>query len=121
MDVKITEKKESPLLYRTEIMADITGEKATPSKVELKKKCASILKADEKLIVIKKITTTFGSTNAKAELYQYKDEKKLKSIEHKEKKKEEKKEGEAEEKKEEAKPEEKKEAPKEEKKEEAKK
>ena len=114
MDVKITEKKESPLLYRTEIMADITGEKATPSKDELKKKCASILKADEKLIVVKKITTSFGSTNAKAVLYQYKDEKKLKSIEPKEKKKEEKKEGEAEEKKEAPKEEKKEEKPKEE-------
>jgi ribosomal protein S24E len=72
---------------------DVTSDKATPSNQELKKKCASILGADEKLVVVKKVETFFGSTGSKATVYQYKDEEKLKSIEPREKKAEEKKEG----------------------------
>lgn len=85
MDVKITEKKEAPLLHRTEIMADVVSENVTPSKEELKNKCASVLNTDKNLIVIKKIITSFGSKKSKARIYQYKDEKKLKIIEPKEK------------------------------------
>lgn len=89
MDVKITEKKEAPLLHRIEIIADVASENVTPSKEELKNKCASVLNTDKNLIVIKKIITSFGSKKSKAIIYQYKDEKKLKTIEPKEKEKKE--------------------------------
>ena len=95
MDVKLVEKKEVPLLGRTEALFDVTSDKATPSGEELKKKCASALSGDEKLVVVKKVDTFFGSSDSKVLVYQYKDEKKLKSVEPKEKKAEEKKEGEA--------------------------
>lgn len=100
MELKITSKKEAPLLHRTEITALITGTAVTPSKEEVKKKCASAVKAPENLIIVKNIKTSIGSTSAIALVYQYANEEKLKSIEPKSKEEAKP----AEEKKEEAKP-----------------
>jgi len=119
MDIKITEKKEEPLLSRTEIIADITAD-ITPKKQELKTKFASVLKVDEKLVAVKHIYTKFGSKKSKAIVYQYTNEEELKKIEPKEKEKKEVKEEKKEEKKEEPKPKKEKEEKKEEKKEEPK-
>jgi len=86
MNVKILEQKQEPLLSRTVITADLTFEGATPSKEEVKKVIASQTKADEKLLIIKKITTRYGSTKAQASAYLYDSEEEMKKIEPKDKK-----------------------------------
>jgi ribosomal protein S24E len=87
MKLTITEKKEAPLLSRTEVKAELTFDKATPSTEQLKQQLASTLSADQKLIVIKKINTSFGSTKADTVAYVYSDEKSMKLIEPKQKEK----------------------------------
>jgi len=89
MDLKITEEKETSLLSRKEIAADITFKGPTPSKEDVKKQLASSLKSDEKLIVIKNIITSFGSESAKVVAYMYMNEEDMKRIEPKVKEKKE--------------------------------
>ncbi len=61
MDLKITSKKDNPLLLRTEIKAEVNfPNQTTPRKEDIKKKIASLEKADEKLVVIKNIRASFG-------------------------------------------------------------
>jgi len=90
MELKIKEEKDAPLLSRKDIVAEISFKGATPSKTEARKRIASALKADEKLIIVKKIRTSFGSENAEVIACQYSSEETLKSIEPKEKAKKEK-------------------------------
>lgn len=83
MELNITSKKEEPLLSRTELKADVIFEKATPSYQELASLVASKVKADEKLVAIRHVYTSFGNKNAELIAYVYKDEDKKKFIEPK--------------------------------------
>lgn len=83
--LRITEKKEEPLLSRTKIMAEIDFDNITPKKEELKSKIASSLNAAEKLVVVRSAYTRFGKRNANAIAYCYKSEESLKNIEPKQK------------------------------------
>ena len=83
MELNITSKKEEPLLSRTELKADVIFEKATPSYHELASLVASKVKADEKLVAIRHVYTSFGNKNAELIAYVYKDEDKKKFIEPK--------------------------------------
>jgi len=87
--MKIIEKKENPLLSRTEILAEISFEKATPPDEEVKKQIASQLKVDEALVVVKNIYTEFGSPNAKVTAFIYDSKKALEKTEPKPKEKKE--------------------------------
>lgn len=71
MNVTIVDEKTAPLFSRKEIAMDIIFEKSTPSKEELKKYLATLKKADENLVVVKKIYTKFGYTTASALAYVY--------------------------------------------------
>ena len=53
MELKIIDKKEEPLLSRTRVEAEITFEKTTPSREEIKSRLVKDLGKDEKLIVVK--------------------------------------------------------------------
>lgn len=79
--MEIKEKKEQPLLSRTEITAFVSYEGATPSRTDLKKQLASLVKVDEKLIVIRTIDVAYGETTAKIFAYAYKNEEDMKRIE----------------------------------------
>ncbi len=81
MDVNITNKTEEGILDRIRIEGDLTFEGATPSYDDLKKSLASLNKADEKLIVIRKVLTKFGATKADFVAYIYKNEKAMKETE----------------------------------------
>ena len=81
MDIKITEKKEEPLLSRTALKLNVSFKGATPSNQELKKAIASSLKSDEKLIAIRHIYTSFGIESADVIAYQYSNEKSMKLLE----------------------------------------
>lgn len=85
MDLKMIEKKEEPLLSRVKLKAEINFDSVVPSNKDVRAKVASHQKASENLIVVKNISTIFGSKSAKITCYQYEDEKKLKLIEPKEK------------------------------------
>jgi len=91
MAFEIISQKEEPLLSRAKVKARITFEQATPSNKDVKKQAASALKKDENLVVIKKISTKFGSRQAEVDAYVYNSEEDMKRIEPKPKKKAEKK------------------------------
>ncbi|MFH1592802.1 MAG: hypothetical protein ABIB47_05540 [Candidatus Woesearchaeota archaeon] len=87
MQIKKLQEIDSNLLSRKELDLEATYDKATPSKVELKKQIASALKVKEELIAIKKIHQIFGTKKAKIKAYLYKDEKLMKKLEAKKEKK----------------------------------
>ena len=100
MKIKITDKKEQPLLYRQEIRLSLEFESSVPERSFLQEQVAKAAKADKKLVVIDKIMPKFGFKHADVLAYVYADEKKLNSFvrahmkKRHEVKKEEKKEGE---------------------------
>ncbi len=81
MDFKILSKKEEPLLSRTVVEAEVSFDKATPSKPEIKNALAKSLGKDEKLIVIKGLYTGYGIRKARNVSYVYENEEAMKSIE----------------------------------------
>ncbi len=117
MAMKIISKTEEPLLSRTSVKAHITFEAATPSNADITKKIADETKKDEKLVVMKKINTHYGSKEADIDAVVYdsaeakeKIERKTKAMKEAEKKAAEEAEKKEEESKSEAKKEESKEA-----------
>jgi len=87
VELKITERKEEPLLSRVNLTGEIIFEAATPSYDEVKKKISSSLNCDEKLIVIKNIYAKFGIKKADFLAYIYNNEESMKKIEPKPKEK----------------------------------
>lgn len=81
MELKIINKKEYPLLFRTKVEAELTFDKGTPSIAEVKSKLGKDLGKDEKLIVVKNIYTAYGLKKAKNLSYIYENEEALKRIE----------------------------------------
>lgn len=83
MDLKILSKKEEPLLSRTKVEAEVSFDKTTPSKSEVKKALVEELGKEEKLIVVNKIYTVYGIKKAKNLAYAYENEEIMKAIEPK--------------------------------------
>lgn len=76
MNIEITEKRENPLLDRTELKLRIQHENApTPSRMEVKKHLATLLGASDELIVIEKLTglPRKGETSGTACIYRSKE------------------------------------------------
>jgi len=86
MDLKILSKKEEPLLSRTIVEAEVSFDKATPSKPEIKNALAKSLGKDEKLIVARGIYSGYGVRKAKNVSYVYENEDVMNSVEPKPKK-----------------------------------
>lgn len=72
MEMKISQKTEQPLLSRTELHGVISFESATPSRLEVRKKLSEAMKADESLIMVTDIATSFGEKSAKVTAHVYK-------------------------------------------------
>ena len=83
MELKLLEKKEAPLLSRTEVKAELTFENATPSNEQVRDKIASLMSVNNSLVVIKNIYTKFGARKASVNALVYSDENTLKRIEPK--------------------------------------
>ena len=83
MDLKILSRKEEPLLSRTRVEAEVSFDKATPSKSEIRNALAKSLGKDEKLIVVKGLYSGYGVRKAKNVSYAYENEEIMKSIEPK--------------------------------------
>ena len=80
MEIKIASERENVLLGRKEIWVIVKG-KETPKRAEIKTRLAAELGVDEKLIIIDKINTISGSSEAEVYVKVYKDEEYLKKIE----------------------------------------
>ena len=88
MEIKIIQKKKNPLLSRLEVEAEASFlNEATPKKEDVKKKIASMEKADENLVVVKNISMKFGEGKANFLTYIYESKDKLIGIEPKKKSK----------------------------------
>lgn len=83
----IAQKTKEPLLSRMSVRGSITFESTTPSNEEVRKAIASQVKSEEKLIVVRRIGTSFGRKHATFDACVYDDEKSLSSIEPSKKKK----------------------------------
>ena len=78
--VTIKKETENKLLKRKEIVVEISNDGATISKQEIKSQLAKKLKADEKLIIINRIDSHFGSTLSSITAYLYEDEETIKKV-----------------------------------------
>ncbi|MCC7574320.1 hypothetical protein KO361_01910 [Candidatus Woesearchaeota archaeon] len=81
MDIKIINEKQA-IIPRKEITLEVTFEKSTPKRLDLKKEIAKKTKNKEELLILKKILTDYGKRTAKITAYAYKDEETLKKIEY---------------------------------------
>lgn len=79
--MKVLEEKKNPLLNRKEIRLQLeySGQK-TPSKVDVIKQAAGLLKAKEELIYVDEIKQQFGSASCCADIFIYDDKKSLDRI-----------------------------------------
>ena len=93
MELKITAKKQEPLLSRSKVDAEVSFEKSTPSKLEIKSRLVKDLGIDENLVVVKGVYNDYGLRNAKIISYTYENADVLKRIEPKPRSQKEKKEG----------------------------
>ena len=71
MKLTIAEKKENPLLQRTEAQANLLFEGATPKTADVAAAMAKALSTEVPNIVVKRITTTFGKQEALVEAVAY--------------------------------------------------
>ena len=81
MNVEITGKTENHLAGRQEVKFVVKETKIIPSRMEIRKKIAAMVNADEKNVVVGVLETRFGSTEAKGTAKIYKDEKHMKEME----------------------------------------
>lgn len=81
-NIEIVEEKKNPLINRVEIKFKIDhfGE-GTPNRLELKKKIAKMKKANEKLTIIRKVKTLFGSSHDIGTAHIYNEAKELQYFE----------------------------------------
>jgi ribosomal protein S24E len=71
--ITVTDKKDNHLVGRVEMKAHMKYNGATPSNVTVRKEVAQEFKADEKLVVVKHIYTSFGKQEAEISAFIYKN------------------------------------------------
>ena len=81
MELKISSKKEQPLLSRTELLAKIAFDSATPDRSEVRKKIAEAVKADEQCVAVTGIKNEFGSKSASVTVHVYKSKEDMEKYE----------------------------------------
>lgn len=81
MDLTIVETKEVPLLYRKEFTLRAYFDGPTKSRKELQTLVAKQVKADNTLVIIKKVDTTFGDKSAMIVAFVYDNPEMMKRIE----------------------------------------
>ena len=83
MDVEILKKDTEPLMHRTSFKAKVVFSGKTPSRTDMMKELCSKLSSKDKMTVIRKIDTDYGSERALLEGYYYDDETVMNKIENK--------------------------------------
>ncbi|MCR4369312.1 MAG: 30S ribosomal protein S24e [archaeon] len=81
MRVHIESKTQNPLLNRQEVSFTVKEAQATPSRQEIRKQVAAHTNADEKMLVVDVLKTSFGSTDLSGTARIYKSEEELKKTE----------------------------------------
>ncbi len=81
--MKLIEEKEEPLFKRKILKFEIEENRATPSRKEVKEMISKYLNADQDLIVIEKIRSTYGKPKFIITVKQYFDKEALKRLEPK--------------------------------------
>ena len=83
MKLKIVSKEQNPLMKRREVTFSIEHEQTggTPSRVEVRKQLASLLKTDVNLVYVKQLETKTGSMIAVGEANAYESLKQAKLVE----------------------------------------
>ncbi len=82
LEIDVLDKKKNPLIDRTEIEFKIEHfAKGTPNRLEVKKKISDMEKSKEELIIIRDISSHFGSSYSVGKAYVYKDINDLKFFE----------------------------------------
>ena len=71
MSIEIIKKNKETMMQRTYFEAKIIFEGKTPSRIDIKKELCNKLEAKDDYVVIKKITTDYGSARAIAQGYIY--------------------------------------------------
>ncbi len=74
MEIEIVKEIETPLLSRKRVTAWATFQGPTPSRVQILKEAAKVLKTDEGLISIRHIYTRFGHERVKLIIHVYNDQ-----------------------------------------------
>lgn len=70
-NIEILERKRNPLLAREELVARITFDGGTPSRVDIRKMLADELGEDQQKIFVRKVTQEYGLTEASATVMIY--------------------------------------------------
>ena len=83
MDLKIQNKNENKAFSRTEVIAKVNFNKATPSRKDIQKAIAKEVKGKEELTIINQIKTAFGNSSAIITATIYTDAEVMKRLERK--------------------------------------
>ena len=79
LNIEITEEKKNPLIDRLEVTFRVDHFGAgTPNRLEVKKKIAAMQGSDEKLTIIQKLGSHFGSSSTQGVAYIYENSEDLK-------------------------------------------
>jgi len=81
MELQIQKKEERPLLKRTDVVARIAFQGATPSKKEAIKALTKALNAKQELVIVREIKTAFGDQTALIFGSVYQDKETLEKLE----------------------------------------
>ena len=73
MEISVQEKKENPLLKRTEVRFTVEFDGATPSRKDVREKLCGVLKSSQDLTVIGEMMQGFGQTQLRGYAKVYKD------------------------------------------------
>lgn len=80
MDIKVKQKHKNPSLHREEIVFEIKA-KITPQRKELREKIAALNSTKPELVIIEKISNSFGSTDSKGRAFVYENKEALEKTE----------------------------------------
>lgn len=81
-EVKIIEKKDEPILKRKAVVFEVShGASGTPKRKETKSKLATLLSADEGLVVIDGFVTSYGLNRTRGRAFVYASEDAMKVAE----------------------------------------
>ncbi len=81
MEITITKKEDRPLLKRVDVSANITFEGATPSKKDAVAAIAKAAGAKKELVIVRSITTHYGTTTGTINASIYRDRAALEELE----------------------------------------
>jgi ribosomal protein S24E len=80
MKIKILEKKDEPLLRRQNIKIEVEFEKEVPSRALIREHVAKALKAEQDMVVVYSINSSFGSRKADVIVHYYSDKKFMQKV-----------------------------------------